>query len=80
MELKNLKNKSKNELIKICKKKNIKGYSKFNKNELIKHMKIYSKKVLNMLDVCWEAPPFRFPGQPRAIDTFCLTIFAFFPN
>ena len=44
MDLKNLKNKSKNELIKICKKKNIKGYSKFNKNELIKHMKTYTKK------------------------------------
>ncbi len=43
MEIKNLKFKSKNELITICKNKNIKGYSKLNKNELVKHIKIYNK-------------------------------------
>jgi surface protein len=44
MELKNLKNKSKNELIEMCKKNNIKGYSKFKKNELIKYITICNKK------------------------------------
>ena len=44
MELKTLKLKSKTELIQICKNKNLKGYSKFNKNELIKHIKTYNKK------------------------------------